>query len=519
MEVLRLDGSSLVLDDVIRVARTDVQLKIEESALQRVSHSRRTLEGLLKSGEAIYGVNTGFGALSNARISDDELGELQVNLIRSHASSMGKPHPAEIVRAIMLLRANALLKGNSGVKPETVRLLVDLLNKRVHPVIPEKGSVGASGDLSPLSHMALVLMGEGQAEYKGQVLPGGQALDQAGSRHVVLEAKEGLALNNGTQQMTAIGCLALCDAFALLNTSLACLALSLQALNGWADPFDQRIHSLRRHSGQKRVADITRKLLAGSGMVQYSSQKKDNGSQRSKNPRPQDPYSFRCAPQVMGTADDLFEFAKRTLEIEINSVTDNPLVFSDSILSGGNFHGQPIAASLDVLALGLSTLGNISERRISALLDPSLNNGLPPFLVGRETHPGLASGLMALQYTAAALVAENKVLSHPASSDSIPTSANFEDHVSMGPGAAMKAQQVLENTQRIVAIEIITALQGVDSRERRALSAPTREVYELVREKVPYASKDISFHSAMEEVFGLVKSGPIGKIVQEFVDK
>jgi len=351
---------------------------------------------------------------------------------------------------MMLLRANTLLKGNSGIRPEIVLTIVKLLNKGIHPYIPQKGSVGASGDLSPLSHLALVLIGEGEAEFRGKLISGEKALGIIGSTSLRLEAKEGLALNNGTQQMLAAGSTCLHDSYRLLATAEAALALSLEALNGWVDAFDERIHRLRPHPGQLRSAARVRSLLKGSMMV------RSIGTMGQIQGRPQDPYSFRCAPQVMGASLDALDFTNQVLEVEMNSATDNPLLFPrDAVsISGGNFHGQPIAMALDFMCLAVSNLANISERRISALLDSSMNNGLPPFLVGRRTRPGLASGMMAVQYTATSLVAENKLLTHPASSDSIPTSGNFEDFVSMGPGAAHKAREILDNAQYVIGIEL-----------------------------------------------------------------
>jgi histidine ammonia-lyase len=419
----------------------------------------------------------------------------------------------EVVRAMMLLRANTLIKGNSGIRREIPELIVALLNKRIHPYIPQKGSVGASGDLSPLSHMALVLMGEGKAEHRGRWVSGRQALRLMGQNPIQLEAKEGLALNNGTQQMTSIGCLNLCDSYDLFSASEAALALSLEAIKGWVDPFDERIHKVRRHPGQARVAKDIRALVEGSRLCRTII--KDDPA----DGRPQDPYSFRCAPQVMGPVIDAMDYVRSTLEVEMNSATDNPLIFPDErvCLSGGNFHGQPISMALDMLGLGLSTIANISERRISALLDASLNNGLTAFLVGKESKPGLASGLMALQYTATALVAENKILAHPASSDSIPTSSNFEDFVSMGPGAAHKSTSILENCQYVVAIELLTAAQAVHLRGDSGLGRGTRSVYRAIRKEVRPLTQDRSSHDDIERVFELVSNGQFSDIVKQFV--
>jgi histidine ammonia-lyase len=465
----------------------------------------------LENTGVIYGINTGFGALSNFRIPPEDLKQLQTNLIRSHSASIGEPHSSEEVRAMMLLRANTLLKGNSGIRPEVVSTIVRLLNKRIHPYIPEKGSVGASGDLSPLSHMALVLLGEGRAESRGRWIPGRRALEVSGSVPLKLEAKEGLALNNGTQQMVAMGCLSLHDAYHLLATMEAALALSLEALKGWTDAFDQRIHKLRPHPGQKTVAEHIRGLVKGSSMVRTI------GRNDHSEGRPQDPYSFRCAPQVMGASKDALDFTRQILEVEMNSATDNPLMFPEDgvCLSGGNFHGQPVAMGLDIMALAISYLANISERRISALLDPSLNNGLPAFLVGGRSKPGVSSGLMAVQYTATSLVAESKLLTHPASSDSIPTSSNFEDFVSMGPGAAHKAKAILENSQYVASIELLVAAQGVDLRGGSGLGAGTRRVFQAVRRKVSSLSEDRSSHDDIEAIRSMVRDGDIARIVAQ----
>ncbi len=511
MAQITIDGSHLTLDQILQVAREKARTVVADKAIARTRNGRRALERLLQEEEVIYGVNTGFGALSNFKISPEDLNQLQTNLIRSHSASVGQPHSPEVVRAMMLLRANTLLKGNSGIRPEIVTTIVKLLNKQVHPYIPEKGSVGASGDLSPLSHMALVLLGEGTAESHARWITGKRALEISGSTPLKLEAKEGLALNNGTQQMVAMGCLCLHDAYQLLATTEAALALSLEALNGWIDAFDERIHKLRPHPGQQIVAEQVRRLLKGSRMVRAI--EKDNHSEG----RPQDPYSFRCAPQVMGASKDALDFTKQILEIEMNSATDNPLIFpeDDVCMSGGNFHGQPVAMGLDIMALAVSYLANISERRISALLDPSLNNGLPPFLVGGRSKPGLSSGLMAVQYTATSLVAESKLLTHPASSDSIPTSSNFEDFVSMGPGAAHKAKAILENSQYVASIELLVAAQGVDLRGTRGLGTGTRRVFQAIRRKVRPLSEDRSSHDDIEKIRVMVRAGEIAKIVSQ----
>lgn len=513
MATVTIDGGHLTLDQVLQVARDNALVATSKNALKRTENGQKVLQRLLRSGGLVYGVNTGFGALSNFRISPEDLGQLQKNLVRSHAASVGAAHSSDVVRAMMLLRANALLKGNSGVRPEVVVTIVSLLNKRIHPFIPQKGSVGASGDLSPLSHLALVLIGEGKAESNGKWIPGKTALKIAGSTPLSLEAKEGLALNNGTQQMLAIGSICLHDSYKLLATAEAALALSLEALNGWVDAFDERIHTLRPHPGQIRSAARVRSLLKESKMVRSI---KDKGPVQG---RPQDPYSFRCAPQVMGASSDALDYTKRVLETEMNSATDNPLLFpGDTVsISGGNFHGQPVAMALDFTCLALSNLANISERRISALLDSSMNNGLPPFLVGRGTKPGLASGMMAVQYTATSLVAENKLLTHPASSDSIPTSGNFEDFVSMGPGAAHKARLILENAQYIIGIELLVAAQGIALRPKKQMGLGTRRIFKAIRRKIPALAEDRSLHDDIEELQQIVRHGEIAKIVATIV--
>ena len=515
MEILAdvtIDGSRLTLQELVSIARDGAIVRLDKKALLRTSRSREALEKLLNQNKTIYGVNTGFGALSNVKVAKEDIKQLQANLLRSHSASVGNPHSADVVRAMMVLRANTLIKGNSGIRPQIPQLIITLLNKQVHPFVPQKGSVGASGDLSPLSHMALVLMGEGRVHYKGNWITGKQALQKIGQDPIQLEAKEGLALNNGTQQMTAIGSLNLSDSFDLLEASEGALALSLEAINGWIDPFDKRIHEARRHKGQAQVADEVRALVNGSRLSR-SIIETDPGVGR-----PQDPYSFRCAPQVMGSVIDGLDFVKSTLEIEMNSATDNPLIFPEEgdCISGGNFHGQPVSMALDIMGLGLSTIANISERRISALLDPALNNGLSAFLVGKESKPGLASGLMALQYTATALVAECKILAHPASSDSIPTSGNFEDFVSMGPGAAHKSTSILENCRYVVAIELLTAAQAVHLRGELGLGRGTKKIYQALRKEVLPLTRDRSPHDDVEKVFELVKNGLVSRLVRQF---
>ncbi|MDH5266079.1 MAG: histidine ammonia-lyase [Candidatus Bathyarchaeota archaeon] len=414
-------------------------------------------------------MNTGFGALST-----------------------------EIVRALMLLRINTLAKGYCGIRLET---LVEMLNKRVHPIIPAKGSVGASGDLAPLSHMILVLMGEGKAEYQGRVMTGKEAMEKAGIRPVQLEFKEGIALNNGTQLMTAIAALTIHDAEKLIKTWEVATALTLEALLGVSDAFDERIHMVRPHEGQAITAKNIRELIAGSRLVQTGKEAME------KLHRPHDPYSLRCVPQVLGAARDAIAYARSAVEVEINSATDNPLVFPEDeiCLSGGNFHGQPISLAMDLLGLALTIVGNISERRTARLLDEKLNNGLPAFLIPPEAKKGLNSGLMTVQYTAAALASENKVLAHPACVDSIPTSANFEDFVSMGVSAAQKATQILKSVEYIVAIELLCAVQAVEFHGSEKLGKGTKMAYLTVRKTVPVLSEDRVLSEDIEKIRQIVK--------------
>jgi len=501
MHVVQIDGETLTIEDVAKVARQNAEVAIQEEAKKRVKKSRVILERLVKEKRVIYGVNTGFGALSNIIIQPDDIKQLQVNLIRSHASGVGKPLSTDVVRALMLLRANTLAKGHSGVRLETLETLVEMLNKGVHPIIPAKGSVGASGDLAPLSHMILVLIGEGKAEYQGKIWSGKEAMEKAGIKPVQLEFKEGIALNNGTQMMTAIAALTVHDAENLIKTAEAATALSLEALLGVSDAFDEKIHNARPHNGQATTAKNIRKLITGSQLIQTGNEAMQ------KRQRPHDPYSLRCAPQVLGAARDAIAYAKKVVEVEINSATDNPLVFpeEEKCLSGGNFHGQPISLAMDLVGIALTMVGNISERRIARLLDDKLNNGLPAFLIPPEAKAGVNSGFMTAQYTAAALTSENKILAHPACVDSIPTSANYEDFVSMGVTAAEKAMQILENTEYIIAIELLCATQAVDFRGPEKLGKGTKKTYALIRKHVPMLKQDKVLSEDVEKIKRLLK--------------
>ena len=447
-----LDGRSLTLRDLVRATRGGgVTILLSDDALTVLAGSRNVIEAAIARGQVIYGVNTGFGKLANVRIAPDALDRLQANLIRSHAAGVGAPLPRDVVRAMMLLRANVLLRPTSGVRPDLVRALVDFINAGLLPWVPEQGSVGASGDLAPLSHLALALMGEGQILGENdRPEPAGPALARAGLRPFAYGPKEGLAFINGTQAQTAMLALIVHDAWVLWRSALGAAAMSLEALRGTPTPLDPRIHEARPHHGQREAADLMRYLLRESGI---------RDSHRENDDRVQDAYSLRCTPQVLGAVADAIAFADRTLEVELNASTDNPLVFGDEVLSGGNFHGQPVAQALDVLAIALTTLQAIAERRIERLVNPDLSQGLPAFLTA---DPGLSSGFMMVQITAASLVAESRTLAYPASIGSVPTDANQEDFVPMGMAAAYKTRRILTNAQRVVAAEFYCAAQGLE---------------------------------------------------------
>jgi histidine ammonia-lyase len=474
-----IDGSSLSVGDLVSVARSAAPVGIDPAAAERADASRRTVEHLLASGAPLYGVNTGFGKLASVRIAPEDIEQLQRNLILSHVAGVGEPLPVDVVRAVMLLRANVLLRETSGVRSTVVRHIVDMLNAGIHPVVPEQGSVGASGDLAPLAHVAWAMMGGGEVvNRRGEPRSAADALAAAGLEPIVFEAKEGLAFINGTQVQTAVLALTVDDARNLWRTALGAAAASLEALLGTPVPFDARIHDARPHTGQREAAALLRELLAESEIRE---------SHRSDDPRVQDAYSLRCTPQVLGSVADAIAFAARTVDVELNASTDNPLVFGEAILSGGNFHGQPVALALDVLAIALTTLAGISERRIDRLMNPELSQGLPPFLT---SNAGLHSGMMMVQITAAALVAECRTLCTPASVQSIPTDAHQEDIVPMGMAAAWKARRVLANAQRVVAAELLSAAQGLDFRAPLRPGAGVRRLHARIRGLVPALDGD-----------------------------
>lgn len=491
MEKVIITGNTLTLDEVVSVCRNYAKVELSDFAVEEIIKSRKTVDKFVEKECVVYGITTGFGKFSDVNISKEESKILQKNLIITHAVGAGKPFETEIVRGIMLLRINNLAKGYSGAKLETIQTMIEMLNKKVHPVIPQKGSLGASGDLAPLSHMVLPMIGLGEAEYDGKIMLGNKAMEAAGIPVIELTSKEGLALINGTQVMTAVGALTVYDALNILKTADIAAALSFEAQNGILDALDHRIHDVRPHKGQIETAKTLLKLLSGSKMTTKQGEI-----------RVQDAYSLRCVPQVHGASKDAVSYVKEKVEIEINSVTDNPIIFSETMegISGGNFHGQPMALSFDFLGIALAEIANISERRLERLVNPALS-GLPAFLV---EHGGLNSGFMIVQYSAAALVSENKILAHPASVDSIPSSANQEDHVSMGTIAARKAKEIMENTRRVLAMEIMCACQAIDLRGNKGLGTGTKPVYEEVRSIVPFLKEDRPLYGDINKIEELI---------------
>jgi histidine ammonia-lyase len=509
MQTIYLDGTSLTFDQVYAVARggpNAPRVEISAEAARLVTRAADAVQTLLERGVIAYGITTGFGAFKDRIIPPDQVEQLQRNILVSHSVGVGDPFDIPTTRAIMLIRANTLTRGHSGIRLSTLQLLLDMLNAGVHPVIPEKGSLGASGDLAPLAHMALPLIGEGLVNYQGEVIPSTDAFQRAGLTPVKLAAKEGLALTNGTSVMTALGVSQTLRAERYSQTADITGCLSLEALNGTDLAFDERIHNLRPYPRQVECAQYLRSLLRNSQFTREHS-----------SLDVQDAYTLRCIPQVHGAVRDAIAYARWVFEIELNAVTDNPLIFIDdqdeiTVLSGGNFHGEPLAIAMDYLAFSVAELGNISERRVMRLTDECSNtHALPAFLTQEG---GLNSGFMILQYTAAALVTENKILSHPASVDTIPTSANVEDHVSMGVTSALKLRDVLDNIESILAIELMSAAQGVDFRRQdigaeKQLGQGTRGVYALIREHVPFIESDRTMYDYIESVRKLVADGEV----------
>lgn len=500
-----LNGKDLTVEEVIDVAVNMEKVEISQESQKAVKKARDYVDKKLEEGAIIYGLTTGFGKFSDTYISSEETADLQRNLIISHTCAMGDPLPQRVVRAAMLLRCNALSRGNSGIRPGTLNTLLEMINRGVHPVIPEKGSLGASGDLAPLAHMVLPMIGEGEAEYKGEILPGKEAMERAGIPVIELAAKEGLALINGTQIMTGIGVNVLWDAMELLKVADIAAAMTGEALHAILKAYDPKVHELRGHQGQKDCAENLRKLLAGSGNAKESNPNKV-----------QDPYSLRCVPQVHGASRDAINYVYETVTREINAVTDNPLIFpdEDQVISGGNFHGQPMALIFDLLKNAISELANISERRSERLINPQLSEGLEPFLT---KYGGVCSGFMIAQYAAASMVSENKIYAHPACVDSIPSSGNQEDHVSMGTTAARTAAMVLDNAQKVLGIELLSAAQAIWLRGEKGLSPATEAAYERIRKETDPVDGDVIMHYELEKLDRMVKEGEIVKAVQQAV--
>ncbi len=490
-----LDGNSLDLEGFIQVARFKKSVAISEASKKLVLKASHFVDEIVESERIVYGINTGFGKLSDVPISKENVSELQKNLLMSHACGVGFPLTDEIVRGMMLLRINALIKGYSGVRLETLDILIEMLNKGVSPVVFEKGSLGASGDLAPLSHMSLPIIGLGEVYYQDKRMDTMDAFIKAEILPLDgLKAKEGLSLINGTQAMTSIGAFCVYDALKLSKLSNIALSLTMESLNGIIDAFDNRVHEVRGHTGQIKVAKEVREYLEGSEYISAQGEL-----------RTQDAYSIRCAPQVHGATLDALLFVKEKIEIEMNAVTDNPIIFTDDgmAISAGNFHGEPLAMPFDYLGIAISEIASISERRLERMVNPALSNGLPAFLINGS---GINSGFMIVQYSAASLVSENKILAHPASVDSIPSSANQEDHVSMGTIASRKATEILRNSSQVIAMEIFTACQAIDLRGNSLLGKMTKRAYNKIREYIPFIKTDEIMYHHLHTVNDLIES-------------
>ena len=497
----------LTLEDLINVTRKGYKVEISEGAYKKVAEARELVDRYVKEKKVSYGITTGFGKFSDTVISEEQTGLLQKNLIMSHSCGVGNPIPVDMAKGIMLLRIVNLSKGHSGVRKIVLDTLVDMLNKDVTPFIPEKGSLGASGDLAPLSHMVLVMLGMGKAYVNGELLDGAEAMKKAGVPVLgELSSKEGLALINGTQVMTSIGAHVTYDAINLMKHLDIAGALTMEALNGITCAFDHRVHEVRGHQGQIRTAENFRNIL-----------KESKCTTKQGEMRTQDPYTLRCIPQIHGASKDALEFVREKVEIEMDAVTDNPIIFcdTDDVISGGNFHGQPMALPFDFLGIAVSEMANVSERRIERLVNPHLNCGLPAFLV---ENGGVNSGFMIVQYSAASLVSENKVLAHPASVDSIPSSANQEDHVSMGTIAARKAGEILKNARKVIAMEILSACQGIDLKKvNKDLGLGTEKAYTAVRETVSYYDKDRVMNLDINAAEELIERNKIVENVEKVI--
>lgn len=507
--ILTIGEKKLTLEDLINVTRKGYIVEISQEAYEKVAKSRELVDRYVKEKRVSYGITTGFGKFSDTVVSEEETGMLQKNLIMSHSCGVGNPLSTDMTKGIMLLRIVNLTKGYSGVRKIVIDTLVDMLNKGVTPFIPEKGSLGASGDLAPLSHMVLVMLGMGKAYYNGELLDGSEAMKKAGVPIMTeLSSKEGLALINGTQVMTSVGAHVTYDAINLMKHLDIAGALTMEALNGIICAFDIRIHQVRGHKGQINTAENYNKILSQSQCTSKQGQI-----------RTQDPYTLRCIPQIHGASKDALDYIREKVEIEMDAVTDNPIIFcdTDDVISGGNFHGQPMALPFDFLGIAISEMANVSERRIERLINPNLNCGLPAFLV---ENGGVNSGFMIVQYSAASLVSENKVLAHPASVDSIPSSANQEDHVSMGTIAARKAGEILKNARKVVAMELMSACQGIDLKKvTDKLGLGTEKAYEEVRKVVTYYDQDRVMNVDINAVEKLVEENKIVNMVEKAVGK
>ncbi|MGD9910180.1 MAG: histidine ammonia-lyase [Candidatus Izemoplasmatales bacterium] len=489
-----LGNKRLTLEDFIEIVRKNEVVEIADEAKEKVNWSRHIVDQIVEKEIPTYGINTGFGRLSDLAINKTDTTKLQTNLLMSHACGVGEPYSVEIVRGMMLLRVNALLQGHSGIRIEVLEKLVEFLNKQITPVVFEKGSLGASGDLAPLSHMSLPLIGLGEVYFQGTRYPAKEGLKLAGINPLSsLEAKEGLCLINGTQAMASVGALTLYDTIHLFEVSKQSYAMVFEALEGITDVFHPTIHSLRGQPGQITFSKDLNELLEGSKLTTKQGEK-----------RIQDAYSLRCAPQVSGAILDTIHFVKTIIETEMNAVTDNPIIINeDEIISAGNFHGEPLAFAFDYIGIAISEMANIAERRIERLVNSSLSNGLPPFLVAK---PGLNSGFMIVQYSAASLVSENKVLAHPASVDSIPSSANQEDHVSMGSISTRKASSILDNTRKVIAMELFASAQAIDFRNPSLLAKKTKIVYDKIRDIVPFIQCDDVMYPHIQKIEQLIKN-------------
>lgn len=504
MEKIVLNGNNLTIEDVARVARFGWKVELDSEAEKNAQKSRNLVDKYVSEGKVVYGITTGFGKFSDVVITGEDTKKLQRNLIISHACGVGEPLAEEIARGIMLLRANALIKGYSGARLSTIKTLVNMLNKGVTPVVYAKGSLGASGDLAPLSHMVLVMIGEGEAFYNGQRMSGKAAMEAAGIEIIELVAKEGLALINGTQVMTSVGTLAVYDAINLLKAQDIIAAMTVEGLRGITDAYYHRVHEVRPHVGQMKTAQNMLRILDGSGLTTKQGEL-----------RVQDAYTLRCIPQIHGASKDAVEYVKRIIEIEINSATDNPIILPDEerVISGGNFHGQPVALAMDFLGIAISEVANVAERRIERLVNYQLND-LPAFLT---KNGGLNSGFMIAQYSAAALVSENKVLAHPASVDSIPSSANQEDHVSMGTIGARKARDIVYNASRVLGIEYLAAAQAIHFRENAKLGKGTTPAYNLIRESITPLEEDRIMYVDINKASELITSGKLVQSVEKII--